>query len=77
MPAATPKAAGASCPNCDSAFCAEYAQIGAQPRWSCSCGAFGPLTGSLSIRSTSAPPASENSEKPRTVHEHWSTRKAG
>jgi len=47
----TIKHAGASCPKCGAAFCAEYAQLGQAARWTChGCGAGGDLLGDVSAR---------------------------
>lgn len=72
----TPKPAGFPCPNCGEPFCAEYVPMGGAPRWRCSCGAEGLLTGSLDIRSKSTAAPAPASQGPR-VFPHWSQREGG
>lgn len=66
----TTKSAGADCPKCGETWPAEYAFITGEARWSCGCGASGPLTGQLSIRSKSAPAPAPEPQRP-VVKEHW------
>lgn len=74
----TAKQAGAQCPSCGAAFTAETVLITGEAKWSCSCGAGGPLTGRMPIQSKHAPapapapaPVAGSREKP---HKHWSGR---
>lgn len=60
----TLKHAGAACPKCREPYCAEFAQKGHKPRWSCSCGAGGDLIGEVA---GATPPAQGTAGK--TVHE--------
>ncbi|HEX7891480.1 MAG TPA: hypothetical protein VF522_19165 [Ramlibacter sp.] len=64
----TTKHAGADCPKCGDPYPAEYAQQGQSPRWSCTCGAGGELSGHFTARrALHAPPP------PSTVKKHWRT----